>query len=226
MKTIESGTRKKYIPIIKRNFLFKGVENFPEDKILNDIRAEWISFERDETIYDYDSYKNSLGMILKGRVSVKKDRNRRVLFNTLKAGEVFGGAVLFREGPFIAGITAQNKSDILFIPSDMMEELMEVSKEINMNYIRYLTDSLAFLNERLDIFSAGGAEERTWQYLMTRKKMTEEGIYMVDDMSMTCLAEYLLVGRATLYRILDSFEEKGIIRRDGRKIYLLKGESL
>ena len=49
---------------------------------------------------------------------------------------------------------------------------------------------------------------------------------MADGMSMTDLAEYLLVGRATLYRILSEFEQKGIIRKDGRKIYLIKGEMI
>ena len=41
-------------------------------------------------------------------------------------------------------------------------------------------------------------------------------------MSMTELSEYLAVGRATLYRILDEFQRNGIIQRDGRKIYIEK----
>lgn len=224
MEKIDDKSKKRYINILRRNFLFDQADDFPKEKLLNDERAEWLSFEKGETIYGYDDYKDSLGIILKGRVSVKKDRTRGILFNTLKAGDAFGGAVLFGKGPFIADIVSQSRSDIVFISSDLMRELMAFSDKINMNYIEYLTASLAFLNERLDIFSAGGAEERTLRYLNIKCRQTEDGCYMADGMSMTDLAEYLLVGRATLYRILSEFEQKGIIRKDGRKIYLIKGE--
>ena len=40
-----------------------------------------------------DVYKRQV--ILKGRVSVMKNSRGRVLINTLKAGEAFGGSVLF-----------------------------------------------------------------------------------------------------------------------------------
>ncbi len=226
MRIISSESRKKYISALKRNFLFDGVSDFQAEKFLNDSRVEWMSFEKGETIYDYDNYKNSLGIILKGSVLVKKGRDKKALFNTLKTGEAFGGAVLFRDGPFIAGITAQSRSDIVFISADMMRELMSLSMDINMNYIRYITDSLVFLNEQLDIFSGCGAEERTLRFLEKKSRKTDNGLYVFDDMSLTSLAEYLSVGRATLYRILSDFESKGIIKKDGRKIYLLKGEIL
>ena len=226
MKKISQTSRKKYIPLLKKTFLFQGMDEIPKVFLTEADGAEWLSFEKGEAIYDYDSYKKSLGLILRGRVSVKKDRERKVPFNTLKAGEAFGGAVLFGQGPFIASVSAQSQSDILFISSDMMEALMEEHREINMNYIRYLTESLAFLNERLDIFSAGCAEERTARYLKMKCQRDGEGNCAVEDMSMTAMAEYLSVGRATLYRILGEMEEKGAIRKDGRKIYLLKGESL
>ena len=76
MEIIDDKSKKRYINILRRNFLFDQADDFPKEKLLNDERAEWLSFEKGETIYGYDDYKNSLGIILKGRVSVKKDRTR------------------------------------------------------------------------------------------------------------------------------------------------------
>lgn len=225
VKTTDIETRKKYIPALKRNFLFKGAEDYPET-LLNSAKAEWLSFEKGEVIYDYDDYKNCLAIILKGKVSVVKGKNHGSLFNTLKAGEAFGGAILFGDGPFIARVSAETASDILFIPSDVMKSLMAVSERINMNYICYLTDSLKFLNERLEIFSAGGAYERTARYLKIKCRPNGDGVPCAEGINLSSLAEYLSVGRATLYRILGGLEERGIIKKEGRKIYLIKGEEL
>lgn len=186
-------------------------------------RAEWLNFSKNEIIYGYDSYKKSLGIILKGKVSVRKDRTSNVLINTLGNGDIFGGAALFSKyDRFIGTLRAETDSDILFIPENLMEEIIVKSPESAVSYIKYLSESLMFLNNRLDIFTAGGAEERTLEYIRKNSRTDENGRTVADGMSMTELSEYLAVGRATLYRILDEFQRNGIIQRDGRKIYIEK----
>ncbi len=223
MEQISIRERKKYISALKKNFLFNGTENVIEGLVINDARMEWLTFKKGEIIYDYDNYKKSLGIILKGRVSVRKDKKGNVLLNTLKAGEAFGGAVIFsKSSAFIATVRAESECAMLFISEEVLRELMLFSPEVNMNYIEYLAESLVFLNKRLDIFAAGGAEERTAEYLRRNSGIDKNGERSIDGLSMTKMAEYLAVGRATLYRILDDFEAKGIIVRYGRKIYIKK----
>jgi DNA-binding MarR family transcriptional regulator len=43
---------------------------------------------------------------------------------------------------------------------------------------------------------------------------------------MSALAEALCISRASLYRVLDSLEERNAICRNGRQIELVKGETL
>ena len=179
------------------------------------------AFNKGEIIYDYNNYKKSLGIILKGRVSVRKDKRGNVLLNTLHAGEAFGGAALFsKSSEFIATVRAESGCVMLFISEEIMRELIKRCPEAGMNYIEYISESLVFLNKRLDIFTAGDAEGRTAEYLRKNCRTDENGRRAIDDLSMTALAEYLAVGRATLYRILSDFEAKGIISREGRKIYV------
>ncbi|MCD8036987.1 MAG: Crp/Fnr family transcriptional regulator [Clostridiales bacterium] len=223
MECIPIKERKKFISALKKNFLFIGTGNIIVSVVMGDDRAEWLAYKKGEVIYDYDNYKKSLGIILKGRVSVKKNKNGSVLLNTLKAGEAFGGAAIFsKTEAFIAKVKAESECYMLFIPEELLRELMILSPELNMNYVEYLADSLVFLNKRLDIFAAGGAEERTAEFLRRNSNIDENGKRIIDGLSMTKTAEYLAIGRATLYRILDNFESEGIITRNGRKIYIEK----
>ena len=223
MKELDNKKRNKYITSMGKNIQFIKLEKEIKELIVGDERAEWLNFSKNEIIYGYDSYKNSLGIILKGKVSVRKDRTSNVLINTLGNGDIFGGAALFSKyDRFIGTLRAETDSDILFIPENLMEEIIVKSPESAVSYIKYLSESLMFLNNRLDIFTAGGAEERTLEYIRKNSRTDENGRTVADGMSMTELSEYRAVGRATLYRILDEFQRNGIIQRDGRKIYIEK----
>ncbi|MBS7220892.1 MAG: Crp/Fnr family transcriptional regulator [Clostridiales bacterium] len=223
MKELDNKKRNKYITSMGKNIQFIKLEKEIKELIVGDERAEWLNFSKNEIIYGYDSYKKSLGIILKGKVSVRKDRTSNVLINTLGNGDIFGGAALFSKyDRFIGTLRAETDSDILFIPENLMEEIIVKSPESAVSYIKYLSESLMFLNNRLDIFTAGGAEERTLEYIRKNSRTDENGRTVADGMSMTELSEYLAVGRATLYRILDEFQRNGIIQRDGRKIYIEK----
>ena len=223
MKELDTKKRNKYITSMGKNIQFIKLEKEIKELIVGDERAEWLNFSKNEIIYGYDSYKKSLGIILKGKVSVRKDRTSNVLINTLGNGDIFGGAALFSKyDRFIGTLRAETDSDILFIPENLMEEIIVKSPESAVSYIKYLSESLMFLNNRLDVFTAGGAEERTLEYIRKNSRTDENGRTVADGMSMTELSEYLAVGRATLYRILDEFQRNGIIQRDGRKIYIEK----
>ena len=223
MKELDNKKRNKYITSMGKNIQFIKLEKEIKELIVGDERAEWLNFSKNEIIYGYDSYKKSLGIILKGKVSVRKDRTSNVLINTLGNGDIFGGAALFSKyDRFIGTLRSETDSDILFIPENLMEEIIVKSPESAVSYIKYLSESLMFLNNRLDVFTAGGAEERTLEYIRKNSRTDENGRTVADGMSMTELSEYLAVGRATLYRILDEFQRNGIIQRDGRKIYIEK----
>ena len=74
----------------------------------------------------------------------------------------------------------------------------------------YLSDSLVFLNKRLDIFSAGNAEERIKEYIRINAGLRMVKVYMTIQ-SYSRLAEYLSIGRASLYRILDDFKARDLL---------------
>ena len=106
------------------------------------------------------------------------------MINTLGNGDIFGGAALFSKyDRFIGTLRAETDSDILFIPENLMEEIIVKSPESAVSYIKYLSESLMFLNNRLDVFTAGGAEERTLEYIRKNSRTDENGRTVADGMS-------------------------------------------
>ena len=98
--------KEKYFELIKQCFLFQYVDEEMVNKILSDERLKYAVFEKNNCIYSYKSFEKSLGIILKGKISVNKYKeNGEVLINYLKTGNAFGGAAVFsniRKIPFIS----------------------------------------------------------------------------------------------------------------------------
>lgn len=227
MRPIAEKEKKKYETVIGRTFLFKEMNNDFIAEAVNDPRAEWMSFDKGNELYSYHAFKNSLGIILEGKVSVNKNRHETgsVLINYLKSGEAFGGAAVFSGAElYIASLRAESDCAVVFMPKELLKDLFEKSTVLTMNYISYLSDSLVFLNQRLDLFTAGGAEERVEEYIRVNSCTDATGNAVLPDFSLSRLAEYLAIGRASLYRILDDFENRGWIKKEGKKIYIIKGD--
>jgi len=229
MELKKEKDRKRFYKTIEKVFLFKNTERSFITDAVNDERAEWLNFKRGSELYGYHDYKNSLGIILKGRVSVNKNKHGEgsVLINYLKTGDAFGGAVVFSSAEeYIACLKAESDCTVLFLPKELLCELFNKSSLVMMNYISYLSDSLIFLNKRLDLFTSGGAEERLAEYIKMNVSTDENGNCVLPDFNFSRLAEYLAIGRASLYRILNDLENQGLIKKEGKKIYINKERNI
>ena len=56
---------------------------------------------------------------------------------------------------------------LVLFPQDGVERLVEESSRFALNYIRYLSSRIQFLSGRLDTVSAGTAEGKLAQYLLS-----------------------------------------------------------
>lgn len=173
-------------------------------------------FERGEVIYSPGNYRKSLGIILSGRAVVEKENG--VLLNLLSAGECFGAAALFNdEQRYLTTVRAKTSCEVLFLTMESMQEMLMQDPQIALNYIRFLSGRIQFLNRKIDSFTAQGAGEALLSYLRQQPNQTSEGVPMAK------LAEILNIGRTSLYRAAQQLEDCGKIKREGRHIELLSG---
>ena len=103
-----------------------------------------------------------------------------------------------------------------FLPDYMEEaELIESEPGAAIGFAAYLSARIRFLTRRIEALTAGDSASKLLSYLLERE---QDG--KVDIQSCAELARRLDVGRASLYRALDSLETSGDIRREGKKIFI------
>lgn len=177
------------------------------------------SYCKGDEIYTPDHAERALALVLEGHVRVFQGR---VPMNDLLTGDVFGVAALFGTGEeYPSTVVAQSDCRIMYIPQETVVKWMKEVPTVAQNYVGFLSDRIRFLNRRLSTLTAGQTDGKLWCYLLAHRD--ENGVVTVTD-GMSELAERLDMGRSSLYRSLDSLTELGKIRRERKKIYILKTE--
>ena len=103
-----------------------------------------------------------------------------------------------------------------------MKQQVRTDPEFAENYIRLLSEKVRFLNRRIADFTASDTERKLAGYLAACPA-DDRGIIRPNR---SALARTLDIGRASLYRALDCFESKGLIRKADRGIQIVDREAL
>ena len=123
---------------------------------------------------------------------------------------------LFSDEPSPATtVTARVECSAVFFEKDAIAELIESEPGAAIGFAAYLSARIRFLTRRIEALTAGDSVSKLLSYLLEREQDGE-----VDIQSCAELARRLDVGRASLYRALDSLETSGGIRREGKKIFI------
>ncbi len=163
-----------------------------------------------------------VGFLLSGKASVQTvDQSKRVLLRFLSVGDAFGVAGIFSKAPQISQIRAVGRCKCLFFTQSAVNRLLDVSPEFRKNYIEFLSDRIAFLNQKITYLTAGSAERRLALYLLS---FGAREVTLKD--SIGALSELLNLGRASLYRAFDKLCEDGYLQKNGRKITVLNSEAM
>ncbi|MGH4117611.1 Crp/Fnr family transcriptional regulator [Clostridium sp.] len=209
------------IDSVFKSYLFSGTNRAILERIILDT-ASISEYKKNYTIYDRDNYFNGLGVIINGSAIVTKGNHSDLVLKVLNKGDVFGVATIFsRKNIYVSKISSLNNCKILFIDENVIEKMFQLDFMLVKNYISFLTDKIYFLNSKIDGFTVDTAEEKLSMFLRNNVCMTREGQYEVDvKIGFTELSKVLNISRASLYRIICGLEEKGIIKKEGKQIFI------
>lgn len=182
-----------------------------------------VSYKSGETIFSRGETENSLAYIAEGTVAVYRDSAQKsVLLNRLPSGSTFGASSLFvKSENFPTHLIAKGSTRILFISEETLKTLFSEIPKTALNYILFLSDRIRFLNGKIRSFASGTNEEKMARFLLENE---ENGEIFVKNLS--SLASSLSLGRASLYRELESMAERGLIAREKNTIKILNKENL
>ena len=176
--------------------------------------TETVVYGRGETICDAVECRRALGVVLRGRAEASSAAREGAVLSVFGPGDVFGAAAMFgMERPYVSRIRAVSECAVRFLPEELLERMFLAWPRTAVNYIAFLSSRVRLLNGKIAVLSQNDTEGRLYRYLA--ENCGEDG-RLTRCLTMTSLAAALNMGRTSLYRALDSLEEKGlIVRKDG-----------
>jgi len=210
----------KDIEAMKNSFLFKGVNPDVMLMMLKEESCNIENYENQTTVFDKNNFRRCLCFVLNGKLSVVKPvGDREMPMKQIDKYGFFGAAALFNDATaYVTKIIAQKKTTLIMFPQELVSRYIILNSALALNYIGFLTNRILYLNNKIDLLITSSSRNALVSYLCTVKEDGKDSITL--DISYQKLALELNMSRASLYRALDSLEEQGIIKREGRKIII------
>lgn len=205
------------VDMAAKMFLFTGVDRSVVQAAIQDADCETVSYADGQEIFGPEDFQRKLGLVLEGRVHVY---GGQVLLNTIGTGGVFGAAALFGQNKsYCSRLRAVGNCNIMFFTEALVQKLIADNGIIALNYVRFLSDKIRFLNKKIATFTADSAKGSLLHYLVSQSELQNrpDGTVILP-MSCQKLAESLNMGRASLYRAFEQLENDGLIRRSGKSV--------
>ena len=151
---------------LAETFLFRGAPPEAVELARTDPRTVRQENGKGGVIYAPHAFRRCLGVVLEGRVQVNKGA---LIMSVLEPGDLFGAAALFNDrADYATTLTARAPCRVLLLPQALVEELMVRFPEVGRNYVAYLSGRICFLSGKIDALTAGSAERKVAQYLLSR----------------------------------------------------------
>lgn len=201
---------------------FKKTDIFADcnDTLLANVlsqQCEIKKFQKGETVFSKESFAPSVCVILTGCAKVTKGET---VISRLEKYDLYGAAFLYNDkSVFQNEVTALTPLTVAVLSKSGVDELIKNDPTVAFNYIKYLSHRVTFLNIKIEGYTAQSAEDKLLHYL--KKNANGENAACDIKVPMNELAKILDISRASLYRVFDSLEQSGKIRRENKKTYIL-----
>ena len=196
-------------------FLLDGLSGAEREEIIRSFPAA-VKFNKGDTIYSELNFSRAVALVISGSAVAATNNSNGVVMKKFLPGMCFGG-----NDEYVSRVTAETDTEIQFISEDFLTALFEKYPKTAVNYIAFLSDRIRFLNSKLSLLSCQSAEDTVLMYLASAAD--KDGCASIPK-SMTMLSRMLGLGRASLYRSLDSLEKSGHIIRENNIIKVINNE--
>ena len=167
-------------------------------------------------------------MVASGTVKIFKTSfdGKEQILHIFGPGEPFGEVPVFHGNPFPANAETLAESEVLFFPRAEFVGLITANPSLALNMLAVLAMRLrrfATQIENLTLKEVPGRLASHLHYLMEEQQRQDK---VVLDIPKGQLASLLGTSSETLSRIFSKMTEEGLIRVEGKTIYIVDGERL
>ena len=206
-------------------FLFQGIEKADVEALLADITPRAENYKKGETVFSREVNFGAIGFVLSGECDVLRLRARDAMpLNTLTATDSFGVLSLFGEvEAYPTQIVSKTATTVVFFDKHDVLKMMDRSKKVLDNLLRFLTDRILFLNHKAAILGSITVTEKLSKHLLFLMRTHKRDEF---NLNLARLSDQLSCGRASLYRAIDELCALGYISYDNKKIKILSSDGL
>ncbi|MCQ2534405.1 MAG: Crp/Fnr family transcriptional regulator [Clostridia bacterium] len=228
--------------------LFIGADVKSLEKISLHTRLR--QYSKGEILAHEGSSCTSVCVILSGSVAMQKisSGGEFATIALLNEGDFFGEEIIYSsQNTYSSTLEASSNALVAYIGKDYINSLMNENPVIKDNFLRVLSDRIKNQNRRIELLSQKTLREKIAYYLIDlynqQRSEHEEEIFdkglNCEDCTKSCdyrnkvirkkvqlpvskeiVAKYLAMPRPSFSRELIAMEKDGLIRVDGRDIFL------
>lgn len=206
--------------IITESILFSGLAEDQLDKVADIAVSK--TFKRGESVFFEGDEANGFYMVTEGRVKIYKMsfEGKEQILHIFGPGEPFGEVPVFHDQPFPANALALVKTDLLFFPRKDFVTLVTGNPSLALNMLAMLSLRLRRFATQIENLSLKEVPGRLAAHLIYLSEEQGSTTQVTLDIPKGQLASLLGTIPETLSRIFARMTDEGLIRVDGRVIYI------
>ena len=214
--------------ILEKSTLFQGVEAYVLRGYLEETPHHIQCYDKEETIFHLMDPALRIGIILEGRVEAQKSfpNGSQVNVSVRGPGEMIRPAAVFSKSQrYPCDIVALEPATLMMLSKEDLLSLMQKDVKILQNFTTEIASATYMLQQRLELLSYSGIAQKAAFWLLMQVRQTGKTAVQIPD-SMSRWAMIMNVSRPSLHREMKKLEEEGIIRYEGKNIYVLDPDGL
>ena len=214
--------------ILEKSTLFQGVEAYVLRGYLEETPHHIQCYDKEETIFHLMDPALRIGIILEGRVEAQKSfpNGSQVNVSIRIPGEIIGPAAVFSKSQrYPCDIVALEPATLMMLSKEDLLSLMQKDVKILQNFTTEIASATYMLQQRLELLSYSGIAQKAAFWLLMQVRQTGKTAVQIPA-SMSRWAMIMNVSRPSLHREMKKLEEEGIIRYEGKNIYVLDPDGL
>lgn len=210
------------ISILSTCILFQSITKDDLQKLLTNISINKSVFYKNETIALEGDNCSSIGIILSGKIEVKKlfSSGKSVTITTLSKGNIFGEVIIFSDkNTYPSTLSCTENSTVLFISKNDIFNLCNINKVFLNNFMSLLSNKILMLNKKLKNLSYDTIRAKIASYLLDLYKK-QKSKSLIIPCSRKELADILGVPRPSLSRELINMKNDNLLEFNGRNVFI------
>lgn len=203
----------------------------PEDLELLSLQKHCNYFMKGQVIFSEGSYPIGLFCINSGKVKISQSgfEGKEQIIRLAKDGDIIGYRALISGEGYSATATVIEDSKICLIPRNVFFGFLQTNADITQRIMKLLAIDLREAENKITILAQKPVLERLAEVLLMLKEYYGYG-ENDPNLNITITREEIanIVGTATetTIRLLSDLRKEGIIDLDGKRIKILKPDSL